>query len=274
MADIAGGPLAGRRALVTGAASGIGRACALQLAEAGADLVLIDLQDEGLVDVSEATEAAGAETFARSMDVSNEAAWDSLMQEIDRRRVILDIGVSAAGVSHGLYGVRPPRGSVNDAGDPRLINKPTEHWHRVLRINLDGTMFADRAVARHFVKHGREGALVNIASISSWEPIRGAGDYCVSKAGVWMLTKVLALELAEDGIRVNAVAPGYTETKMTASLQASDRHYESVLRSIPLGTFAEPGDIAAAVLFLVSHAARHITGEVICVDGGSGINSR
>lgn len=272
--DLAKGGLAGRWVLITGAGGGIGGSCASKLAQQGANLVLVDLHEEQLAASRAAAEDAGVESLSVGLDVSASEGWADVMNLLAQRGIDLDGAVVAAGVSHGLYGLREPRGSVNESADPRLVMKPVEHWDRVLRINLDGAMFTCRAVARHLIEQDRPGALVNVASVSSWEPVAGAGEYCVSKAGVWMLTKVLALELAASGIRVNAVAPGYTETGMTASLRASGDRYDDVVGAIPLGAFAKPDDVADAAIFLLSDMARHVTGEVICVDGGSGIASR
>jgi len=149
-----------------------------------------------------------------------------------------------------------------------LINKPIEYWERVINVNLTGVMLTNRFIARLMVDNGWKGSIVNIASGAAKIPIAGAGDYCVSKAGVWMLTKVLALELAGHGIRVNAIGPGFIETPMTASMRADEERLRRLVAGTPLGRLGTPEDIANAALFLASDEASFFTGEIIFPDGG------
>ena len=149
-----------------------------------------------------------------------------------------------------------------------LINKPVEYWEKVLSVNLTGVMLTNRAVARLMVENGWKGSIINIASGAAKIPIVGAADYCVSKAGVWMLTKVLALELAGYGIRVNAIGPGFIETPMTASMRADEERVRRLVAGTPLGRLGTPEDIANAALFLASDESSFFTGEILFPDGG------
>jgi NAD(P)-dependent dehydrogenase (short-subunit alcohol dehydrogenase family) len=147
------------------------------------------------------------------------------------------------------------------------MGKPTEYWEKVLNVNLTGVMMCDRAAARHMIENGG-GSIINIASGAAKIPIAGAAEYCVSKAGVWMLTKVLAIEIARHNVRVNAIGPGFIETPMTASMRADEQRKQAIVNSVPLGRLGQPEDIANAALFLASDESSYFTGEILFPDGG------
>lgn len=244
--------LSGSVALVTGGQQGIGRAIALRLAEEGADVALNFLDDAGA--------AAEAERGITALGRRCVALQADLGRRDDIRRMI-DEAEAALGPVDLL---------VNNAGIfPRspALDLPEAEWDAVLAVNLAGPFFAAQAVARRLVALGRPGAIVNISSRSAYAGSRGGAHYSASKAGLLGLTRVLALELAPYRIRVNAVAPGLTDT---AQPRGGMNEEEIALRSreVPLGRMAQPNDVASVVAFLASDDARHVTGQVIHVNGG------
>jgi len=265
--------LAGKIAIITGGASGIGQATAIRFAEEGADIVIADLNPERGAAAVATIKALGRRAVFVRTDTSSEEDCEALADAAIQQFGRIDIAVAAAGISHALYvsgepreraaGVRPSRDTA------LLINKPSEYWEKVLSVNLTGVMYTDRAVARRMLDAGVEGSIVNIASAAARIPIVGAADYCVSKAGVWMLTKCLARELARYRIRVNAVGPGFIETPMTASVRSDEERLRTLVERTPIGRLGQPVDIANACLYLASDEASFVTGEIIYPDGGS-----
>lgn len=264
------GRLEGKVAAVTGGASGIGRACALRFAEEGADIAVADLDAERGGETVSMVKALGREAAFTRTDTSDYDACEAFAEDVFRRFGRADALVAAAGISHALYvSGKETEGSVASSRDAaHIINKPIEYWEKVLSVNLTGVMYTNRAFARRLVERGLPGSIINIASGAAKIAIPGAADYCVSKAGVWMLTKVLAVELAGHGIRVNAIGPGFIETPMTASMRADEERVQALVRSIPLGRLGVPADIANTALFLASDEASYFTGEIIFPDGG------
>ncbi len=261
--------LNGKVAVITGGASGIGRASAIRFAEEGADIVVADLNPERGAEVVAAVKALGQRSTFVKADTSSAADCEALAREAASAMGRIDLLVAAAGISHALYVSGAASESVGgNRNAAHLINKPIEYWEKVLAVNLTGVMLTNRAVARLMVDNGWEGSIVNIASGAAKIPIVGAADYCVSKAGVWMLTKVLALELAPHKIRVNAIGPGFIETPMTASMRADEDRLRGLIAGTPLGRLGQPEDIANAALFLSSDEASFFTGEIIFPDGG------
>ncbi len=262
------GRLEGKVAVVTGGASGIGRACALRFAQEGATLLIGDLDEER--GAATAAELAGNGTRASFLrtDTSIEADCDALMAAAVNHYGKLDVLLAAAGISHALYvsGAEPSevRGDRAAVG---ILTKPTEYWEKVLNVNLTGVMMCDRAAAIRMMENGG-GSIINIASGAAKIPIPGAAEYCVSKAGVWMLTKVLALEVARSNIRVNAIGPGFIETPMTASMRSDEARVQQLVNSIPLRRLGVPDDIANTALFLASDESSYFTGEILFPDGG------
>jgi 3-oxoacyl-[acyl-carrier protein] reductase len=241
--------LQGKTAVVTGAARGIGRVIALELASEGADLAICDLEEAWLAETAEAVRAKGRKATCLAVDVS------------DGDRVTA--AVSAAAKALGRIDIL-----VNNAGitrDNLLVRMSEEDWDAVLAVNLKGAFLFTKAVARPMMKQ-RGGAVVNIASIIGLIGNAGQCNYAASKAGLIALTKSAARELASRGVRVNAVAPGFIETKMTDAL--AEDVQAKMLASIPMGRFGKPGDVAKAVVFLASDASSYMTGQVLTVSGG------
>jgi len=243
------GMLDGKVALVTGAARGIGRAIAEELARAGADLALCDLQVEWLADTAKAVESLGRKAQCWAVNVSDSAAVNQVVGDVVKLCGKIDVLVNNAGITK----------------DGLLIRMSDQDWDDVLNVNLRGSFLFTRAVARPMMKQ-RSGCIVNIASIIGLIGNAGQCNYAASKAGLIALTKSSAKELAARNIRVNAVAPGFIESKMTEALGEEIR--KKMLDAIPMGRFGQPADVAGAVLFLVGDASSYVTGQVLTVSGG------
>jgi NAD(P)-dependent dehydrogenase (short-subunit alcohol dehydrogenase family) len=246
--------LAGRVAIVTGGRRGIGRAIALALAEAGADIALSDrVADDGELDkVAQEVRKSGRRALALQADITQKADVDSLVQ-----KTLAEFGSIDILVNNAATNVRAPLLELNEEG-----------WDRVIDTDLKGYYLCSQAVGRAMVKQKR-GNIVNIASTAAMATAPQMGAYCIAKAGVVMLTRILAVELAEHNIRVNAVAPSIVKTKFSQPLWADAKALEEIESEIPLGRLAEPEDITGAVVFLASDASAYITGHTIVVDGGS-----
>ena len=261
----------GKVAVVTGGASGMGREASIRLAREGAAVVVAGLpDDERGEETVQLISGEGGRAIYCGADVSRERSCEAMAQTAIDEFGRLDLCLAAAGISHAGY----ISGELAE-GEPLLggahryiLHKPVEYWEKVLAVNLTGVMLTNRAVIRRMADAGNGGAIVNISSGAAKVPIRGLGDYCVSKAGVWMLTKVLALETAPDGIRVNAIGPGVIDTPMTAALTSDEERRQRRIEAIPLRRLGEPADIAEAALFLLSDAASYITGQILHPDGG------
>jgi len=263
------GRLEGKTAIVTGGASGIGRACAVRFAQEGADVVVADLAEENARETIHEIAALGRGAVFVKTDIADEASTEEMADAAVRKFGRLDVLVAAAGISHAGYvsgevgGFDLKRGVA--AG--QLLEKPLADWEKMLRVNLTGILLVDRAAARRMIACGRGGSIVNITSLAALTPTAGIGDYCTSKAGAWMVTRVLALELGPKQVRVNAIAPGVTETPMTKVMLQDAEISEQLLRTIPLGRFGRPEDVANTALFLASDESSYITGKTIPVDG-------
>jgi len=246
------GVLEGRSALVTGAARGIGQAIARTLAEAGADVAVCDLNAEWLAETAALVEAAGRRVQCFAADVSSAPAVEATVTGTLAAFGKLDILVNNAGITR----------------DTLLVRMSEEDWDAVLAVNLRGTFLFTKAVARPMLKQ-RSGTIINVASIIGLIGNAGQGNYAASKGGVIAFTKAMAKELAPRNIRVNAVAPGFIETRMTAALPEETKR--RMLEAIPLGRFGSPQDVANVVLFLASDAAAYMTGQVLTISGGMGM---
>jgi 3-oxoacyl-[acyl-carrier protein] reductase len=241
--------LANQIAVVTGAGRGIGRAIALQFAAEGADVVCVSRTAENSEKVAAEVRASGRKAWALAVDVSDGAAVTAASEKILAEAGRVDILVNNAGVTR----------------DGLLMRMSDEDWDVVLNTNLKGAFHFTRAFSRSFIKQ-RSGRIINIASIIGLIGNAGQCNYAASKAALIGLTKSVAKELGSRGITVNAVAPGFVETDMTAVLKEELK--TELLKRIPLNSLGKPEDIAAAALYLASPAARYVTGQVLTVDGG------
>lgn len=241
--------LAGKVALVTGAAQGIGKAVALLLARNAADIVVSDINLEKAEETAKEVQTLGRKALAIKVDVAKLDDVEKMVGAILARFGQVDILVNNAGI----------------ARDKLILRMTEEDWDAVLNINLKGTFNCTKAVVRNMSKQ-RSGNIVNIASVVGEMGNAGQGNYAASKAGVIGFTKTIAREFAQRGINVNAIAPGYIETPMTDALP--DKAKEELKRLIPMDRLGKPEDVAEAVLFLVSEASSYITGQVLNVNGG------
>jgi 3-oxoacyl-[acyl-carrier protein] reductase len=242
--------LAGKVAIVTGAAGGLGLAIAQRLASDGAAVVLADIDLKGAEAARETIAVRCARALAQRVDVSDPKDVAALVERTLAELGRLDIMISNAGIG----------------GTHAFLDEPIEHWNRVLAVNLTGVFLCGQAAARAMVKQSA-GRIVNIASISGVRAGSGRTAYGTAKAGVIQLTKQMALELGPLGINVNAVAPGPVETALTLrDHTAQTRAAYNAL--VPLERYGTPQEIAAAVAFLSSEEASYINGQTLCVDGG------
>ena len=239
-----------RVALVTGASRGIGRAIALKLAEDDC-LVIVNYRGakEKAEEVKAEIERRGGEAAVYSCDVADFEACEAMFLEVVKSCGHIDVLVNNAGI----------------VKDGLLMAMKEEDFSKVVDVNLKGTFHCIRHAARQMIRQ-RSGRIINMASVVGIQGNAGQANYAASKAGIIGLTKAAAKELASRGITVNAVAPGFIETDMTAAL--SEKVRAGALEHIPLGSFGKPGDVANAVAFLASEKARYITGQVLSVDGG------
>lgn len=263
------GRLAGKVALITGGASGIGRACAERYAEEGAEIVIADRDARRGEEVAAALQAASnRRAMFVEVDVSSEASVDAMVARAVEAFGRIDTVLAAAGISNSSYesGVTAERDE--DPESRFLINQPLDAWERVLSVNLTGVMLTDRAVARSMIAAGVQGTLVNIASTAARVPLPGAADYNVSKAGVAMLTNVLAVELVGHGIRVNAIGPGFVETPMTRDMQDNPAGREMMIGMTPMGRLGTAREMANTALFLACDESSYTTGQTLYPNGG------
>jgi NAD(P)-dependent dehydrogenase (short-subunit alcohol dehydrogenase family) len=250
--------LTGKNAVVVGGTSGIGRAIALGMAEAGANVVATSRQADGVEAAAKEIEARGRQTLRVTSDVSSR---ESLQQ-------LCDATVAAWGQVHIL---------VNCAGRTKrapTLDYPDADWDAIIDTNLNGTLRACQVFGRHMLQKGY-GRIVNIASLSSFVALFEVAAYAASKAAVASLTKSLAIEWSAKGVNVNAIAPGVFPTPLNRSLlEGTPRGQEFIVRT-PLKRFGQVEELAGAAIFLASDAASYVTGEVLVVDGGflaSGVN--
>jgi 3-oxoacyl-[acyl-carrier protein] reductase len=241
--------LQGRIALVTGASQGIGRACALELAKAGATVALAARNEAKLAEAVAEIEAAGGQAAAFALDVSSEESIKAGAKAVLERFGKVEILVNNAGITR----------------DGLMMRMKRADWDSVLGTNLTGAFLLTQAVIGAMMKN-RWGRIVNISSVVGRTGQAGQANYAASKAGLIGLTLSMARELASRGITVNAVAPGYIETPMTAVLNEQQR--TAMMATIPLGRPGTDVEIAQSVAFLASDAAAYITGHVLDVNGG------
>jgi len=243
--------VAGRVALVTGAARGIGRACAVALARAGADIALGFRDREAGGDVADAIRALGRRALPLQMDVTRREQIASAVAEAQRTFGRIDILVNNAGIG-------PPNAA-------ETVSEPD--FDATVAVNLKGTFFVSQEVGRLMIRAGG-GRIVNLSSQAGFVALPTESVYCMTKAAIAHLTKCLAVEWAPHGINVNAVAPTFIRTPGTVKWLADETFQRELLARIPLGRVGEPADVAAAVVFLASPAASMITGATLLIDGG------
>ena len=242
--------LTGKAALVTGASRGIGRACALKLAELGADVAVNyssnrDKAEEVVLKIQE----MGRQAVALKADVSKREEAETLIDEAIRALGGLDILVNNAGI----------------ARDSLLIRMKEEDWSQVLDTNLSSVFFTTKSACKYMMKK-RQGRIINISSVVAVSGNAGQANYAASKAGVIGFSKSIAKEFAPRNILVNVIAPGFIETDMTDAL--TEQQKDSILSIVPLKRYGKPEDVANVAAFLASEESRYLTGQVICVDGG------
>jgi NAD(P)-dependent dehydrogenase (short-subunit alcohol dehydrogenase family) len=241
-----------RTAFVTGASYGIGAAIALELANDGFDMALSATRVENLAAVIAKVEAAGARAVPLALDLRSLAS-------IERAS---DAAIAAFGELDVV---------VNNAGIPlrkAALAITLEDWNAVIETNVTGTFFICQSAARHFIARGAPGCIINLASTHGVVGYAGVSVYGISKAAIIHMTKTLAVEWAEHGIRVNAVAPGSVETPSRAATLADPQVRQGILARVPLHRFGTPDEVASAVRYLAGPAATYITGQTLLLDGG------
>lgn len=245
--------LSGKVALVTGGSRGLGMAIATAMAGKGADVAICGRKQENLDQAVEVFGQKGIKVMARVANVGKSSEIADLFQAVEQKFGKLDILVNNVGMN-----ILTPSVSEVDEG----------LWDKIIESNLKGTYLASsRAVG--LMKKARGGKIINITSIAARKAAMGMGIYCVAKAGVEMLTKVLAVELSQYNINVNAVAPGMVKTKFSQPFWSNEDMLKELTKTIPMGRIAETDDVVGAVLFLASGLSDFVTGEIITVDGGA-----
>jgi len=235
--------------LITGGARGIGKAVSLRLAGEGSDIAICDVNEEALENAKSEIGKTGREVLTEKVDVTRFEDVQRFIQKALDKFNKIDILINNAGITR----------------DGLLVRMNEADWNAVLGVNLNGTFNCIKAVAKPMMK-SRAGKIVNIASIIGLIGNAGQANYAASKGGVIALTKSAAKELASRNINVNAIAPGFIDTEMTAKLSRDVK--DAIMKQVPLGKWGSVRDVANLALFLVSDASAYITGQVIQVDGG------
>ena len=250
---IPGFSLEGKVAIVTGGKRGIGEAIALAFAEVGADVAVCSrrVEDGDLLAVADQIQRLGRRSLAIQTDVSKKSDIDKLVQ-----RVVDEFGVIDILVNNAAMNIMVP-----------LLELREDGWDKIMNTDLKGYYLCSQAVGKLMVEQ-RRGNIINIASRAALKASNNVGAYCIAKAGVVMLTRVLALELGGYNIRVNAIAPSVVKTKFSEVLWDNTEKLNKIEDEVPLGYLAEPSDVVGSALFLASDASSYITGHTIIVDGG------
>jgi NAD(P)-dependent dehydrogenase (short-subunit alcohol dehydrogenase family) len=244
--------LTGKKAFVTGASRGIGRVIAVALAAAGADVALAARSQDGLAETARQVTELGRKAFVFPLDVTRQDDVTATVQEAIRLLGQLDIVVNNAG---GMNFMVP------------FLDMRVSGWEKIMRLNLDSTIYVCQAVGAHLRERGR-GSVINVASVAGMSATPGLMPYGASKAAVISVTKTLAVEWAPSGIRVNALCPGWTATDLNELLRSAPDGGQSVIASVPMGRWGRPEEMAGPAVFLASDASSYMTGQVLVVDGG------
>ena len=242
-----------RVALITGAGSGIGRATAVRLAQEGARIGVADINPTTGVETVQIVRNQGGEAFLIQADVSKVADCERIVAEVAARYGGLNILVNNAAIML----------------EKTAVDTTEEEWDRLIDVNLKGNFFCAKYAILQFRRQGAGGAIVNMASVNSFFAEGGIAAYCASKGGIAQLTRALAMDHSIEGIRVNAICPGWIETPMNANFFALGPHIrEQAARLHAIGRVGQPEEVANAVVFLVSDEAAFVTGSMLVVDGG------
>lgn len=239
-----------RVAIVTGAASGIGKEVAVQFAQNGATVIVADANQQGAVNVAADIQNQGGRAQAIPVDVTDQSAVSAMVEQVVKNHGQLDILVHSAGI--GL--------------ERSFLETSLEEWRRIVDIDLTGTFLCCQAAAREMARRGY-GRIVTLSSTAGMRGGTGRAAYGAAKGGVIALTKVMAVELAASGITVNALAPGAIETELVAKMHSPQTRV-TYTKAIPADRYGSPEEVASSALFLASDAAAYITGQVLGVDGG------
>jgi len=241
--------LEGKTAVVTGSSRGLGKAMAIGLAKAGADVVVTDILDTSET-VSE-IKKLNRESLGLVVDVSNKSDIEAMVKKIRDKFGIIDILVNNAGILR--------------IGDAEVIDK--DDWDKVLQVNLTGQFLCAQAVGREMIKQ-KTGSIINIASIAGLGGYASSVPYSASKAGVILMTKTLAVEWGKHNVRVNAICPGVFATDMTDSYLKDKQFKDMIKNKVPLGRPAKPDELVGTVVYLASKASEYMTGHALVIDGG------
>lgn len=244
--------LTGKTAFVTGASRGIGRVIATAFAGAGADVALVARSEEGLKETAREVTDLGRKAVIIPADVTQEETVSSAVDEAISRLGHLDIIVNNAGGNNFTVPVL----------DMRLTG-----WHKIMRLNLDSTLYVCQAAGRHLTERGT-GSVINVASVAGLGGAPGMSHYGAAKAAVISLTKTLAVEWAARGVRVNALCPGWTATDLNRFLWDTDDGGQAIIADVPMGRWGKAEEMAGPAVFLASDASSYMTGQVLVVDGG------
>jgi len=245
--------MAGQKVLVTGASRGIGRAIAIAMAEAGADVALIARSEAPLNELAGEIQILGRSAARRVADVTNSAALAQAIDELVNELGGLNCVVTNAGGNNFSAGFTDIR---------------AEGWQKTLDLNLNSVITTLSASAPHLAKNPGRASAINVASVAAIRAVPTMSHYGAAKAAVVSLTQTLAAEWAPKGIRVNALLPGWVATDLTEFIREDPAREQQLLKQIPMKRWAEPAEIAAPAVFLASDAAAYITGQVLVVDGG------
>ncbi|HYZ54218.1 MAG TPA: SDR family NAD(P)-dependent oxidoreductase [Streptosporangiaceae bacterium] len=244
--------LTGKTAFVTGASRGIGRVIAAAFAAAGADVALVARSEEGLKETAREVTDLGRKAVVIPADVTQEEAVSSAVDEAVSRLGHLDIIVNNAG--------------GNNFSVP-VLDMRVPGWHKIMRLNVDSTLFVCQAAGRHLTERGT-GSVINVSSVAGLGASPFMAHYGAAKAAIVSLTKTLAVEWAAQGVRVNALCPGWTATELNRYLWDNEEGRKATVANVPMGRWATPAEMTGPALFLASDASSYMTGQVLVVDGG------